>query len=60
MKVFSLFLLVAGWFLVVSAIALLKPGFIPYFVLAGAAVEVLGLVLLVRLHLPPRRPERSY
>jgi hypothetical protein len=51
MKVFSLFLLLAGWFLVVAAIALLKPGFIPVFVLAGAAVEVLGLVLLARQHL---------
>jgi Na+/glutamate symporter len=51
MKVFSLFLLLAGWFLVATAIAWLKPGFIPVFVIAGVAVEVLGLVLLARQHL---------
>lgn len=51
MKLFSLFLLLAGWFLVVTAIALLRPGFIPVFAIAGVAVEVLGLVLLAREHL---------
>jgi hypothetical protein len=51
MKFFSLFLLVAGWFLVVAAIALLRRGFIPVFAIAGTAVEVLGLVLLAREHL---------
>ena len=51
MKVFSLFILLAGWFLVVTAIAWLKPGFIPVFVIAGIAVEVLGLVFLARQNL---------
>ncbi len=50
MKVFCLFLLLAGWFLVAMAIALLKPAFIPVFVIAGMAVEALGLVLLARQH----------
>ncbi len=48
MKVFSLILLVAGWFLVVAAIAMLKPGFVPAFVVAGVAVELLALGLLAR------------
>ncbi len=48
MKVFSLFLMVAGWFLVVAAIALLRPGFLAAFVVAGVLVELLGLGLLAR------------
>jgi len=48
MKVFSLFLLIAGWFLVVTAIAMLRPGFLAVFVVAGLAVELLGLGLLAR------------
>jgi uncharacterized membrane protein len=51
MKLFSVFLLVAGWFLVLTAIALLRPGFVPVFALAGVAVEFLGLALLAREHL---------
>jgi membrane-bound ClpP family serine protease len=51
MKLFSLILLVAGWILVVTAIALLRPGFIPVFAIAGVAVEFLGLTLLAREHL---------
>lgn len=46
MKALSLFLLVAGWLLVVAAIALLKPGLVPAFVVSGLAVELLGLGLL--------------
>jgi uncharacterized membrane protein len=48
MRALSLILLVAGWFLVVAAIAMLKPGFVPVFVVAGLAVELLGLGLLAR------------
>jgi hypothetical protein len=48
MKVFSLSLLAAGWFLVVMAIALLRPGFLAAFVVAGVGVELLGLALLAR------------
>jgi hypothetical protein len=65
MKLFGLFLLVAGWFLVVAAIALLRPAFIPAFAIAGLAVELLGLVLLARQHLveaakSTRSQERRY
>jgi uncharacterized membrane protein len=55
MNVFSLFLLAAGWFLVVTAIALLKPGFVPVFVVAGVMVELLGLTLLARAQLAASR-----
>ena len=42
-------LLVAGWIIVVAAVAMLPAG-APraVFALAGAGVEILGLVLLVR------------
>ncbi len=45
-------LLLAGWGLVLAAIGMLKSN-APRttFVLAGVAVELLGLVLLVRAHL---------
>lgn len=65
MRTFSLFLLVAGWFLVVAAIALLQPRFVPVFAVAGLAVELLALILLARahaavLHFPAARQERHY
>lgn len=64
MKVFSLILLVTGWFLVVAAIAMLRPGFIPAFVVAGFAVEGLGFCLLANAQatLPATntRQERRY
>lgn len=52
MKIAALLLLVAGWAIVVSAVALL-PSFAlrAAFVLAGLAVEVLGLGFAVRSHL---------
>ena len=55
MRTFSLFLLVAGWFLVVAAIALLRPGFVPVFAVAGLAVELLALTLLARAQAAVRR-----
>jgi hypothetical protein len=51
-------LLLMGWFLVLSAIVLLKQEAARSgFVLAGLGVEVLGLVLVVRSHIAPK-PER--
>lgn len=60
MKIFSLFLLAAGWYLVLAAIAWLEPAFQPAFVIAGIAVELLGLFLLARTHLACRREEHRY
>lgn len=52
MKLAGLFLLVAGWAIVVGAVALLpSAGGRVGFVLAGMAVELLGLALTVRAHL---------
>ena len=52
MKLAGLLLLVAGWAIVVFAVALLpSAGVRAGFVLAGVAVELLGLGLAVRSHL---------
>ncbi|MGA3092624.1 MAG: hypothetical protein ABSD75_28830 [Terriglobales bacterium] len=52
MKLAGLLLLVAGWAIVVAAVALLpSAGARAGFVLAGVAVELFGLTLAVRSHL---------
>lgn len=53
MKLAGFFLLLAGWLLVLTALVLL-PGAIgrTSFVIAGFAVEMLGLALVVRCHIP--------
>jgi membrane-bound ClpP family serine protease len=54
MKAAGLFLLIAGFVLVVSALVLLSPN-APRgtFVVAGIAVQILGLTLTFRAHLSP-------
>ena len=55
MKPAGLLLLLAGWAIVLTAAALLKPTAARAgFVLAGVGVEAMGLVLLVRAHIVPR------
>jgi hypothetical protein len=52
MKLAGLLLLVAGWAIVVGAVALLpSAGGRVGFALAGLAVELFGLALAVRAHL---------
>lgn len=52
MKLAGLLLLVAGWGIVISAIVLLpSPTGRTGFALAGVAVELLGLTLMVNSHL---------
>jgi hypothetical protein len=52
MKLAGFLLLLAGWMIVLSTLALLHtPRAQTAFVLAGIAVELLGLVLVVRAHL---------
>jgi hypothetical protein len=52
MKLAGLLLLVAGWAIVVGAVVLLpSAGGRAGFVLAGIAVELLGLALAARAHL---------
>ena len=51
MKILGFFLLVSGWLLVLFAIMLLgQPAPRAAFVLAGAGVEIVGLVLVIRAH----------
>ena len=55
MKLAGLLLLLAGWGIVLAAVALLSSA-LPRtgFVLAGVGVEALGLILAVRSHLVVR------
>lgn len=56
MKALGFLMLLAGWLIVLAAIVLLEfatPR--AAFVLAGMAVEILGLGLVIRAHLPSRR-----
>jgi hypothetical protein len=51
MKLPGFLLLLAGWGIVLSAVALLKPAAAQTgFVLAGIAVEALGLGMVARAH----------
>jgi len=51
MKLAAFFLLLAGWVIVLAALALLPSALSrAEFVIAGAAVEVLGFVLVARSH----------
>jgi hypothetical protein len=53
MKIVALFLLMAGWIIALAAVALMEsPASRAAFALAGAGIEVLGLGLLVRAHMP--------
>lgn len=53
MKLAGFLLLPAGWAIVLTALVLLPP--VPVrsaFVLAGVAVEAVGLILVARAHIP--------
>ncbi len=55
MKIAGFLLLLAGWLLVLSALVLLsRSGPRSAFLVAGLAVEMLGLVLFVQSHLAPK------
>jgi hypothetical protein len=55
MRLVGFLLLLAGWFLVLSAVVLLAaPVSRATFVFTGIAVEALGLVLVFRSHSIPR------
>ena len=58
MKVAGFLLLLTGWLLVLAALMMLRTMRAQSaFIIAGLAVELLGLVLAFRSHLAPR-PER--
>ena len=59
MKLAGFLLLLAGWGIVLAAVVLLPAASTrASFVLAGMAVEVLGLALVARSHLAPRVEKR--
>ena len=55
MKITGLLMMPAGWFIVLAALALLR-GLLPesLFIAAGSGVEILGLVLFARSHMPAK------
>jgi hypothetical protein len=52
MKLLGFLLLLSGWGIVIAARSMLHGKAVPVFILAGAVVEVLGLALVARAHLP--------
>jgi hypothetical protein len=59
MKIAGFLLLLSGLFLVLSALALLRePSPQALFVLLGMAVELMGLAMVFRSHLPPKERRR--
>jgi hypothetical protein len=59
MKIAGFLLLLSGLFLVLAALALLHQSSPQaLFVLLGMAVEVLGLAMVFRAHLPPKERRR--
>jgi len=56
MKLAGFLLLVTGWAVVLAAL-IMFPGGAPLtaFILSGAAVEILGLGVVIRSHLTPRQ-----
>jgi hypothetical protein len=53
MRLLGFFLQVAGWIIVLAAIALLQAAAQTAFALAGVLVELLGVTVAVRSHLIP-------
>lgn len=52
-------MLFTGWLLVIAALVLLRMGSArTVFVVAGAAVEILGLTLAARAHVSPPKSDR--
>ena len=58
MKLGGFLLLLSGWSIVVAALALLHGNAVSIFVLSGVAVEILGLILVARAHLPVGEGQR--
>ena len=58
MKLLGFLLLLSGWGIVVTALALLHGPTASAFVYSGLVVEILGMVLGFRAHLPASEDER--
>ena len=60
MKLAAFLLLWAGWVIAMTAVIVLpSPGARAAFLLAGMAVEAVGLVIAFRVHRPIEKEERS-
>jgi hypothetical protein len=57
MKLGGFLLLLSGWAIVIAALVLLHGRMIGPFIYAGFAVEIVGLVLVFRAHIPPDEGE---
>lgn len=58
MKLLGFFLLLAGWAIVLAALAVIGTGGpLTGFILSGTGVEILGLSLVIRSHLIRRHRE---
>lgn len=56
MKAIAFFMMPAGWFLVIAALAMLRTfAAQSLFVAAGSGVEIMGLVLFARAHMVAKR-----
>ncbi len=58
MKLGGFLLLLSGWGIVVTALALLRGPAASAFIYSGAGVEILGMGLVFRAHLPASQDER--
>jgi hypothetical protein len=52
MKLGGFLLLLSGWAIVAGALTLLRGGALSAFIVAGLAVEILGLALVAKSHIP--------
>jgi hypothetical protein len=60
MKFLGFFLLIAGWAIVLAALAVIGAGTpLAAFILSGTGVEILGLVLVIRSHMVRRHEDAA-
>jgi len=52
MKLIGFLLLLSGWGIVLAALIMLRGNSISVFIVLGVGVEILGLVLVAKAHLP--------
>lgn len=52
MKLIGFFLLLSGWSIVLAALRMLHGAAVLIFIVGGIGVEILGLALVARAHLP--------
>jgi hypothetical protein len=57
MKLGGFLLLLSGWGIVIAALVLLRGSAVGAFIYAGLGVEIIGIVLVFRGHLPPSEDE---